>query len=89
MTFLFLSLAVPAVFGGRTKSCVAPLFLVGDLQVFEVEGVNLQKQLQEVGWSRSVLQDMPVLLLPSMIKPEENEKIYTKTNKLDALIIDY
>ena len=29
LTFLFLSLAVPAVFGGRTISCVAPLFLVG------------------------------------------------------------
>ena len=29
LTFLFLCLAVPAVFGGRTKSCVAPLFLVG------------------------------------------------------------
>ena len=28
LTFLFLSLAVPAVFGGRTNSCVAPLFLV-------------------------------------------------------------
>ena len=28
LTFLVLSLAVPAVFGGRTNSCVAPLFLV-------------------------------------------------------------
>ena len=29
LTFLFLSLAVPEVFGGRTNSSVAPLFLVG------------------------------------------------------------
>ena len=29
LTFLFLSLAVPVVFGVRRNSCVAPLFLVG------------------------------------------------------------